>query len=252
MWDRTTDTRDQNIMTKLTYSGLTLVLAIAILAGSAQSVEAKSHKVHASTTIPFKMKLQVALSGKAHVTGKVESVSGDSFKLSSWGGTWTVKTASDTKFSNKGSVSLIKVGDYVQAHGKVLSAQAMTLEAQHINNKSFKKDTKNLDKKLGKLFKGHKGDDEKPGKAYATTTDALKVATVQSVSTSNNSLSVKLQNGVSYLINTSGLTKFFNRALNPINFSDIKAGHNIAAYGTTTTAGSSTTLNATIIHDLSL
>ncbi|MDQ3014631.1 MAG: DUF5666 domain-containing protein [bacterium] len=239
-------------MKKLTYSGLTLVLAIAILAGTAGTVEAKSTKVHASTTIPFKMKLQVALSGKAHLTGKVESVSGDSFKLSSWGGTWTVKTGSSTKFSNKGSVSLIKVGDYVQVHGKVLNAQAMTLEAQHINNKSFKKDTKNLDKKiekkLGKLFKGHKDDD----KLYASSTDALKVATVQSVSTSTNSLSVKLQNGVSYLVNTSGLTRYFNRALNPINFSDIKAGHNIAAYGTTTTAGSTTTLNATIIHDLSL
>lgn len=236
-------------MKTLTYSGLTLVLAIAILAGSAQSVEAKSHKVHASTTIPFKMKLQVALSGKAHLTGKVKSVSGDSFKLSSWGGTWAVTTATDTKFAHKGSVSLIKPGDYVQVHGKVSSAQAMTLEAQHINNKSFKKDTKNLDKKLGKLFKGN--DDEKPRKSYATTTDALKVATVQSVSTSNNSLSVKLQNGISYLINTSGLTKYFNRALNPINFSDIKAGHDIAAYGTTT-PGSTTTLNATIIHDLSL
>jgi hypothetical protein len=235
-------------MKKITYSGLTLVIAIAIIATATPVAEAKSKdstEIHASTTLPFKMKLQVALSGKAHVTGKVESISGDSFKISTWGGTWTVKTATSTKYSSKGSLALIKVGDFVQVQGKVSNAEAMTLEAQHINNKSFKKEVKN-NKNILKFLKGD--NDDRKGH-HASSTDALKLATVQTVSTSSSSLSVKLQNGLTYLINTSGATKFFNKALNPITFSDVKAGHTIAAYGTTT---SSTTLDASIIHDLSL
>jgi hypothetical protein len=235
-------------MKKITYSGLTLVIAIAIIATATPVAEAKSKdstQAHASTTMPFKMKLQVALSGKAHVTGKVESVTGDSFKVSTWGGQWTIKTSTSTKYSSKGSLSLIKVGDYVQVQGKVSNTEAMTLEAQHINNKSFKKEVKN-NKNVLKFLK--RGDDDRKGH-HASSTDALKLATVQTVSTSSNSLSVKLQNGLTYLVNTSGATKFFNRALNPITFSDIKAGHNIAAYGTST---SSTTLDAAIIHDLYL
>ncbi len=218
-------------MKKITYSGLTLVLAIAILASTVTVAEART-KANASTTIPFKMKLQVALSGKAHVTGKVESMSGDSLKISTWGGTWTVTTATSTKFNNKGSLALIKVGDYVQVQGKVSNAQAMTLQAQHINDKSFKKVAKKTRMEL----------------SHASSTDMVRGATVQSVATS--SLTVKLHNGVSYLINTSGVTKFFSKALNPITSSDIRTGHTIAAYGSTTS--STTTLNATIIHDLSL
>jgi hypothetical protein len=229
-------------MKKITYSGLTLVIAIAIIATATPVAEAhskNSDKNFASSTLPFKMKLEVALSGKAHVTGKVESISGDSFRLSTWGGVWTVKTATSTKYSNKGTLALIKVGDYVQVQGKVSSTEATTLEAQHINDKSFKKEMKKNKDLLKSLNKKH----------HASSTDAVRVATVQSVATSSNSLSVKLHNGLTYLINTSSATKFFNRALNPINFSDIKTGHSIAAYGTTT---SSTTLDAAIIHDLSL
>jgi hypothetical protein len=201
------------------------------------------------------MRLQVANKGNVRILGKVATTTSNGFSLVSWGGTWNILTSSSTKLTNKGSLSLVKSGDIVRVQGTVSTSSPTTIIAKLIQDRSFKKGKKveNKDepegmKHLREIFTG-----KNKGTSTASTSDALKIATVQSIATGNASttgaFSVKLQNGTVMTITATPQTRFFNRSLNPIAFSDIKIGHVLAAYGSST---SSTSLNAAIIHDLSL
>jgi hypothetical protein len=240
-------------MTTLPKIGATALLATALLVSPLASVEAKNKDKYkigiastlsATTTVattsakmPWHTTLMVKTTGKVHATGQVGSVSGNTFTLNLWGGTWTVQTDATTKFSGKAVLTAFKVGDQVKVEGTV-SGSSTTIIAKHITNTNAVKAMKQHKKEAKKIVKELKG-------SIQTTINGLGSV----LSIGSTTLQVKTGTSTNVTVETDVNTKYYSKSWLPINFADIKIGHNIGVAGSTT---SSTTLKAALIHNLSL
>ncbi len=225
-------------MKTITRSGLAMMLALALVAGSASVASAKGHddngkhnghkseKARISGNVPFAMRLQINMTGKVDLQGTVQTIGANSFTVNTWGGTWVINTASTTKYTHQNSIASIRVGDVVRVNGKVSTTTTNTVLAKQINNKTYKKNATS------------------PG--TGTTTTKVGVGTVASVGTS--SLVVNLYNSGTTNIQTSSSTIFLNKLLSPISFSQILVGHAVAVSGGVTAHA---TITPAVIQDLS-
>lgn len=69
--------------------------------------------------------------GNALLRGTIESVGADSLVIKSWGGNWTVKVTSATKFVGKNwSPANFKVGDFVGVLGSVVQDGSFVINAE--------------------------------------------------------------------------------------------------------------------------
>jgi hypothetical protein len=219
----------------------TLLLVTVLFGMGTQFAQAKNRdnenesrgKGHKSITLPFRMRLQIAMSGKASLVGTVESVSGTTFRINSWGGVWTVTTDSNTKFGKNESVAQFTVGDSVKVEGKVSTTTTLAILAKKIENKNIRNN-------------GTHTGTSSPATTTPVTTE-VRIGTVTSVG--STTLDIRQSNGKTSIFTITSLTRFFNSQLQSISQSQILTGHNVAAYGTTTNSSS---LNVVVIHDLSL
>jgi hypothetical protein len=222
-------------MNKGTAMAGTAVIAIALLL-SGNAVYAKTEgNVHGSAKVSLMgslfTRLHVNKNGKAVISGSVQAVQTDGFTISTWGGVWTVKTTADTKYSFKGTLSNVVVGDQVLVNGTAATS-SQTIIAKHIEDKTFKQ-TKKEDRKDRNEIRFN----------------AQVVLRGGSVATTSSS-SFDLVNGASTTtVNTDTNTKYYGMHWAPISFTDIKTGHNVNVYGTTT---GTTSVTASLIHDLSI
>ncbi|MES2437142.1 MAG: DUF5666 domain-containing protein [Patescibacteria group bacterium] len=223
--------------------GSVLALTVVLLTGS-------SAYAHTGTTTPktgtakFFSKLHINGLGKTNIVGSVTAVSATGFTVASQGGSWTIKTDSNTHFTVKNGANQVKVGDTVMVYGTVSTTETMTIVASKIENKTLKT-TMKLEKKAAHENKKEIKQSLKELKKHMLS--LFSFGTVQSVGT--NSLTLKSQNGATYDIKTSSTTETYKKDWTATSTSAIKANHQIHVYGTKT---GTTTIDASIIHDLSL
>jgi hypothetical protein len=225
-------------MKSFTRMSVGIALVAALLVGTpvlAHSNGKKHDDNRSSVSIPFHKKLMVNATGNISLNGTVKSVAPSSFVVESWGGLWTVTVNADTKFGANLGTSSIKVGNEVYVKGAA-STSNLTIVASRVDDTTSiktlaqqKKDGKKLEKELSKFQKNLKGS-----------------ATVQS--TASSSLSVKGKKGT-YTVSTDANTKVYSKSWTPLSFADIKVGHVVETFGSTTSA---TNVHAALILDLSL
>lgn len=227
-------------MNKITKAGMTLVIAGALAAGNFTIVSA-----HTGTTTPglsFAQRIMVRVNGKVVAAGTVQSLTSDGFTLSTWGGVWTVKTATSTKFSLKTGLSAVKVGDVVTVSGTVSKDSPTVITAAKVEDKAVLKasheNKKEAKKEIKELRKGDKG----PGMLRGG-------ATVQSIVGTTITLQGK-NASTTRTITTDANTKFYSKAWLPITLGDIKVGDILKPFGNKATT--SLSLHAALIQDLSL
>jgi len=202
------------------------------IAKAQKQIEKQERKIeNVLNRLPWLMRVQIALTGKAHITGTVESVSSSGFNVKTLGTTWNVAVGTSTKFTHKHTLANIRVGDTVKVQGKLSSTTSLALTATLVDNKTFRKATTTPSATT----------------TPPTSSTILRFATVQNVG--STTLGVRLQNGSNITIETSSTTKYFNQNIQPISIFNILVGHTVVAYGTST---SSTTLQASHIYDLSI
>lgn len=201
---------------------LPLGLAAAIGGGAVSLALAESNQ-NQSSSHPA-MILEVNSKGKILLRGTVESVASSTLTLKSWGGTWTIKTSSDTKIHPKANgtstLSAFEKGDFVGVTGQVSETENFTVNAKIVRNWTEKKETK---KREGRVYVGTAG-------------------TVASSSLILNS-KAKL-----YTIYVASSTKVLNRLWLNINLNDILRGDRVRVYG----AASGTDIQAEVVRDISL
>jgi len=111
---------------KFAIAGAVAVTTFAAVAGVAV----------ANNHLASPMNLEINNNGKAHITGKVTSVSGSTIGVASWGGTWSVNAANASFLpKNTNGLADIHVGDTVRVLGSVVSG--MTIDATSVHNKSL-------------------------------------------------------------------------------------------------------------------
>ncbi len=218
-----------------TRSSMAFIVALALIAGGASIADAKSpnsdkaNKAHKTSSIPLGMRIQIAITGKAHLEGTVQSIGANSFTVNTWGGVWTITTSTSTKYTHKSSIASIRIGDQVKVQGTISPTATNTVIAKQVDNKTNKKNA--TSPVVG-----------------TTTTPVLGLGVVSSTGTST--LVVTRNNSTSTInILTSSSTVFLNKLLVPITFSQILTGHAVAVSGTTT---ATSTISATVIQDLSI
>jgi len=187
---------------------------------------------------PAPMVVQIGPMGNALIRGTVTNVGTDSLTIKSWGGNWTVKTNSNTKFLPQGlTLDQIKAGDLVGLNGKVNSEESLTVYATLIRDwtekKITKKEVKETKKEVKQILK------ETEAKIYV-----LKVKTIDKT---NNTLTAKL-NGQTITVKLANGGKLIDRNFKTIAFDKIKASDKIRVYGVL----SENSLEASVIRDVSI
>ena len=202
---------------------LPLGLAVAIGGGAVSLALAESNQ-NQSSSHPA-MVLEVNSKGKILLRGTVESVASSTLTLKSWGGTWTIKTSSDTKIQPKANgtstLSAFENGDFVGVSGQVSETENFTVNAKVVRDWTIKKTAKI--KEDAKVYTG-------------------VVGTVASSSLTLNS------GKKTYTVHIASSTKILNRNWLEINFSQIQGGDKVRTYGTL----SSTDIQAQVVRDISL
>ena len=216
-----------------------LGLAVAV-AGGAVSLALADDDQDRSSHRPA-MILEVNKNGKILLRGTVESVASSTLTLKSWGGTWTIKTSSDTKIHPKvngtSTLSAFETGDFVGVIGQISETENFTVNAKIIRNWTLKKEVK-TDKQEGK----------KEVKEAKKEGAKLFVGVAGNVASS--SLTLNSKNKI-YSVLIASSTKILNRHWLNINLSDIKVSDKIRIWGAL--HGTSTTdIDAEVIRDISL
>jgi len=238
-------------MTKIkTISILTILIASLMLTApfiwaedTSTSTTSSSSTTSTSTTLPtnshpMPLIVEIGPAGNALIRGTVTNVSTDSLTLKTWGGTWTIKIDSNTKFAPQGlTLSQIQTNDFIGLNGKVNSEETLTVNATLIRDWTEKKIIKEEIQQNKKEVKQIIKETPKP---------ETRILTIESVNT-NNTLTAKL-NTQTITVSLANNVKLLDRNWKTITFDQLKANDTIRVYGVL----SGTTLEASVIRDISI
>jgi hypothetical protein len=183
------------------------------------------------------MIVQIGPAGNALIRGTVTSVTSDSLTVKSWGGEWTVKIETNTKFLPNGlTLNQIKSGDFVSVHGKVNSDESLTVHATLIRDWTEKKLTRDEIKQNIKEVREIKKE----------TTPRTHILTVGSVDQANNTITATM-NGQTITVKINN-AKLIDRNFRTITLDKIQPGDKIRVYGIL----SGNTLEASVIRNISI
>lgn len=238
-------------MTKIkTISILTILIASLMLTApfiwaedTSTSTTSSSSTTSTSTTLPanshpMPLIVEIGPAGNALIRGTVTNVSTDSLTLKTWGGTWTIKIDSNTKFAPQGlTLSQIQTNDFIGLNGKVNGEETLTVNATLIRDWTEKKIIKEEIQQNKKEVKQIIKETPKP---------ETRILTIESVNT-NNTLTAKL-NTQTITVSLANNVKLLDRNWKTITFDQLKANDTIRVYGVL----SGTTLEASVIRDISI
>jgi hypothetical protein len=203
----------------------------------------------APTTTPVmqkgEWKLEIGPSGRVLLRGNLDSVSGNTLKVKSWGGIWTVRVpagaevlAHDARITD---LTQLQSGDYVGVQGLVSSTEIMTIDGKVVRNwterKRIMQDKKDNEKLWKRLIKDTRNDD--------LMSDRIVEGTVGT--TSGNSFTLT-DGGVTITVNTTASTKFIDKNWASITLADIKIGNRVRVFGDVTGA---TSITAEVVRNTS-
>lgn len=87
---------------------------------------------------PAPLVVEIDATGNTLIRGVVQTVTTNSLTVQSWGGTWTIRTGSNTSItpanSIAGDLSAIQIGDFVGATGVMALDQSMTVDASFVRD----------------------------------------------------------------------------------------------------------------------
>jgi hypothetical protein len=214
-----------------------LVLAASVsLAQTASPSATSSAPVVKPQRVP--MVVQIGPAGNALIRGTVTNVGTDSLTVQSWGGNWTVRIDSNTKFLPQGlTLSQIQTNDFIGLNGKVSSEENLTVSATLIRDWTEKKITKEEVKETKKEVK----------QILKETKPKIHVLTIETIDKTNNTLTAKL-NGQTITVKLANGAKLIDRNFKTITFDKIEANDKIRVYGVL----SGNALEASVIRDVSI
>lgn len=206
-----------------------------------------SYPLPGSTPAP--MIVQAGGSGNILIRGTVKSVGSNMVSISSWGGTWSIRTNSESVVlagaSAGGDVSSINLGDFVGASGTVASDQSYTIDASLLRDWTT---NPSVGVSTGTGGIGTSSPNQLPGASLTPTTSvrALYIGTVSNIET--DSFTLTDNSGNSYTVNTDAGTTLWDMNGNTISFSDISSGDRIRLNGTL----QGKVIFATVVRDTSI
>ena len=213
-----------------------LVLAASVSLAQTASPSATSSAPMVKPERPV-MVVQIGPAGNALIRGTVTNVGTDSLTVKSWGGDWTVKIDSNTKFLPRGlTLDQIKAGDLVGLNGKVNSEENLTVHATLIRDwaerKLIREEIKQNIKEVKEIKKG--------------TTPRTHILTVGSIDQTNNTITATI-NGQTITVKINN-AKLIDRNWKTITLDKIQPNDTIRVYGIL----SGNTLGASVIRDISI
>lgn len=138
----------RRIVTGLALAGVSVFAFASLAAANTTSTASGTQNAILRS---LRMKVEISASGQAQISGTVSAVSSNSLLVKSWGGVWNVTMSTSTVIAGQGgraTSSEIRVGDYVQIHGKVSETAQLTIAAKVIKDHSLvKKETKKEERK---------------------------------------------------------------------------------------------------------
>lgn len=166
--------------------------------------------------------VQVGPKGEVTLRGTVGTVGATSITVKSWGGDWAVNVGTGVKLNSRANdviaLADIKAGDVVMVQGDMKAGAGLTVDARQI--------------------KDHRISDS--------------VARVRGTIASIGANTLTVKNGdVTWTVNTAATTKFAAKFEGATTLAAMKVGDEVMAKGVLVT-GSTTTLNATEVKDVSL
>ncbi len=197
---------------------------------------------------PKPVVVEIDGSGNVLLRGTVESINGNSISVSSWGGSWVIRTGMSTPteiqpggFQN--DVSSIAIGDFIGVTGVPANDSQFTIDASFIRNWT-KSDTATLTPTT-------------PTTPTPTTpitpSPTIPGETLYTGTASNfgvNSFVLTDPNGYAYSVNIDPInTVLWNEARSPIMFQDIQPGDQVRVNGALDSM--SGTIQATVVRDIS-
>ena len=229
-----------NCMTKV--KTLSVLIVGLVLAASVSLAQETSPSATSSAPVvkPERppMVVQIGPAGNALIRGTVTNVGADSLTVKSWGGEWTVKIETNTKFLPKGlTLEQIKTGELVGLNGKVNSEETLTVHATLIRDWTEKKIIREEIKENKKEVK----------QALKETKPGVHVLTVETIDKTNNTLTAKL-NGQTITVKLANGAKLIDRNWKTITFDKIESNDTIRVYGVL----SGDTVEASVIRDISI
>jgi hypothetical protein len=214
-------------------------------------------------------KLEIGPKGRVNIMrGNIESISGDTIRMRTWGGVWTVKVLPGTEIIPRASgttsaLARFGVGDYVGVQGTISTTADFTVEAKVFRNwterKELRDDQKGNRDEMKDLLKDA---EEKLKEARKRAEEALKEAKRKAaeaikniprtyegkVGTISGSSFTFTKEGSTITVNTSSSTKFINNNWNTMAFGEIQSGDGIRVFGML----ASSTINADVVRDVSV
>jgi len=177
------------------------------------------------------MVLNVNANGKVLLRGTIDTVGTNSITVKSWGGSWTVNTASGTQVFPEGSLSQFAAGDFVGVRGTVNQSASLTIDATMVRDwtvrgtiKTNQQDIKNIIKSLSpRNWQG----------------------TASNLSANSFTLTV---DGTAYTVNLAANAEVVNKVFVKLPFADIKQGDMVRVWGPL----SGTTITASVVRKISL
>ena len=231
-------------MTKIKALSVLGILMVSLILATSVSLaqEASSSATSSASTVnphPMPLVVEIGPAGNALIRGTVTNVGTDSLTVKSWGGAWTVKIDSNTKFLPKGlTLDQIKVDDFVGLNGKVNSEESLTVHATLIRDWTEKKITKEEVQENKKEVKQIVKETPKP---------ATRILTIETIEPASNTLTAKLSTQTITVKLANG-AKLIDRNWKTITFDQLKVNDTIRVYGVL----SDSNLEASVIRDISI
>jgi hypothetical protein len=225
-------------MTKV--KALSVLIVGLVLAASVSLAQTVSPSATSSAPVtkphPLPMVVEIGPAGNALIRGTA-SVSDGSLTVKSWGGDWTVKIDSNTKFLPQGlTLGQIKDGDFVGVQGKVKSDESLTVHATLIHDWTEKKIIKEEIKQNIKEVREIKKE----------TTPRINILAVGSIDQTNNTITATM-NGQTITVKINN-AKLIDRNWKTITLDKIQPNDTIRVYGIL----SGNILEAYVIRDISI
>jgi hypothetical protein len=233
-------------MTKM--KTLSVLIVGLVLAASVSLAQETSPNATSSTPVTNSYRapivVQIGPAGNALIRGTVTNVGSDSLTVKSWGGNWTVKIDSNTKFLPKGlTLDRIKVGDFIGLQGKVNSEETLTVHATLIRDWTERKIT--VEERRQNIEERRQNKEEV--KQIIKETPKIRVLMVETIDQTNNTLTAKL-NGQTITVKLAEGVKLIDRNWRTITSSQVEPNDTIRVYGVL----SGSTLEASVIRDISI
>lgn len=230
-------------MRKILISGFIVAVLSAgaiILTTIAQTTSTSTPAVTSAVKGLPAMVLEVNQHGKVLLRGTLVFVSSSSNSLTvkSWGGDWTISVSSSTEILPNGDITKFQTGDFVGVQGVVNKDALWSINATVVRDwnavQAINTERKENKKEAEEIMK--------------TSLPKNWQGIASNVNTSNNSLTLTVDNNIAYTVNLISGVKLYSGNWLTIMFSDVKNGDTVRVWG----PSSSSTITASVLRDISL